>query len=270
MQLPVFESQILDLINQHRRSLGLSPLVAQEDITLAASQHSQKMATAEVGIGHDGFEQRAGHLIRLLDGLTAAENVAYGQNTAEEVVKSWLASDGHRQNIEGQYNYTGLAVAVKEPTENGTDSEPRNVFTQIFVAVPTAVETILPTPDELALDIFKEINQHRQAADLQPLLLDEDIQAAASEHSRRMAQNIIPLGYDGLREKLIALAQNLKARAVAANIAQAKPQADKIVETWLNSAAHCANIEGNYSRTGVGVAQNEAGDFYITQLFLLC
>jgi uncharacterized protein YkwD len=262
MQLPPFETKILELINAHRQTLRLPALLPHKEIVRSAAVHTANMATGKSAIGHEGFEGRAADLITGLDAITAAENVAYGQTSPEEVVKNWLDSAGHRQNIEGNYNLTGIATQ--------TDAEGRNVFTQIFVAVPTNIAALMtvPTDDELSLEILNEINAHRQNIDLQQLLLDENIQAVALSHSRRMASGAIPLGYDGLKEQLTTLAQNLRARSVAANIAQSKPHADKIIETWLASAAHCKNIEGNYNRTGVGVAHNERGEYFITQLFL--
>ena len=45
----------------------------------------------------------------------AAENVAFNQNArapAAEAVEGWLASRGHRKNIEGPYALTGVGVAT--------------------------------------------------------------------------------------------------------------------------------------------------------------
>jgi uncharacterized protein YkwD len=55
----------------------------------------------------------------------SAENVAYGNITAKEVVDNWLKSPGHRRNIEGKYTITGIGVAK---SSDGTI-----FFTQIFV-----------------------------------------------------------------------------------------------------------------------------------------
>ena len=46
-----------------------------------------------------------------MKGTSGAENVAYGAETAEEVVRMWLKSPGHKKNIEGKYNYTGIGIA---------------------------------------------------------------------------------------------------------------------------------------------------------------
>ncbi|KAJ0392577.1 hypothetical protein P43SY_003431 [Pythium insidiosum] len=43
---------------------------------------------------------------------TAEENVAAGQKTVADVMKSWMNSSGHRQNILGQHKFFGMVHAV--------------------------------------------------------------------------------------------------------------------------------------------------------------
>ncbi|MFM6200937.1 MAG: CAP domain-containing protein, partial [Dolichospermum sp.] len=44
--------------------------------------------------------------------------------------------------------------------------------------------------------------------------------------------------------------------------------AAQAVQGWLNSSGHLANIRGNYNQTGIGVARNNQGKIYFTQIFL--
>ena len=261
--LAPLQAKILALINQHRTSNALPPLTGLSQINEIAMAHSKAMASGKVGIGHDGFQQRAAQVMTLLDAITVAENVAYGQETAELLVQSWLDSTGHRQNIEGAYTHTGIGIVQ--------DSEGRNVFTQIFAALEegTMTNEVEMTDDYLAVELLHFINDYRQENKTNALQSHIDVVQAAKRHSERMAQGKIALGYDGLKEELMTLAKNLGARAVAANIAQSRPNPEKILDTWLNSPAHCKNIEGDFTTTGIGVAHNEKGEYFITQLFIL-
>jgi uncharacterized protein YkwD len=54
-----------------------------------------------------------------------AENVAYNYKNAQDVVRNWIASSGHRRNIEGNYNLTGIGLA--------RDRRGKLYFTQIFL-----------------------------------------------------------------------------------------------------------------------------------------
>ena len=84
------------------------------------------MATKKIPFRHDGFDERMAAISRQLKNVSAtAENVAYGANTAKDVVDMWLHSPGHKKNIEGNYNLTGLGI------EKGTDGQ--LYYTQIFV-----------------------------------------------------------------------------------------------------------------------------------------
>jgi len=119
------EAQILKLVNEHRKSIGLNELQYNKFIHAEALNHSKNMANEVVPFSHDGFDGRYERLIKKIGGSSMAENVANGQSDAESVVASWLESTGHKQNIEGNYNLTGIGIA------RGKDGE--LFFTQIFL-----------------------------------------------------------------------------------------------------------------------------------------
>jgi uncharacterized protein YkwD len=55
----------------------------------------------------------------------SAENVAYGQLSAQAVVKGWINSAPHRKNMEGNYTLTGIGLYK--------DRKGVIYFTQIFL-----------------------------------------------------------------------------------------------------------------------------------------
>ncbi len=126
--LTALEAETLRLINQERAKYGLPALVSDERILKQARNHSTNMANGSVPFGHNGFQERV-----RATGITyssAGENVArnsYDQSiTAAKAVYGWMNSkDGHRENILGNYNLTGLGV-VKS-------SSGMYYFTQIFI-----------------------------------------------------------------------------------------------------------------------------------------
>jgi uncharacterized protein YkwD len=121
------ESDILAYINRYRQSKGLNELVTASPIAVQAEKHSADMASKKVPFSHDGFESRVGVISKQLGAVKkSAENVAYGKIGAKEVVDIWLKSAGHRKNIEGNYQFTGIGIAT---AKDGT-----LFFTQIFVA----------------------------------------------------------------------------------------------------------------------------------------
>lgn len=120
------QQSVLDYMNQYRRGRGLAPLKMMPLITAEALKHSKNMANGRVDFGHDGFEDRADRLMSQIEQSNAiAENVAYGKFSAQEVVNRWLQSAGHRKNIEGKFNLTGVGIIKR--------SDGYIYFTQIFL-----------------------------------------------------------------------------------------------------------------------------------------
>lgn len=126
--LSELEQTVHDQINQYRLSRRLPPLTLDERISQPARQHSQAMATGETSFGHDGFDQRAERIEQLIPYQSIAENVGFNQGVNDPVtqaVQGWIDSEGHRQNIEGDYDLTGVGVA--------TNAQGEYFFTQLFV-----------------------------------------------------------------------------------------------------------------------------------------
>ncbi len=127
-EFSAIETRTLELINVHRSSQGLSSLTMNEDILISSRTHSQNMADGSEDFGHNGFDTRIDALAMILSFSSSAENVALNQGVddpAAQAVDSWLNSPGHLENIEGDYDLTGLGVAQ---AADGT-----YYFTQIFV-----------------------------------------------------------------------------------------------------------------------------------------
>jgi len=122
------EREVFELVNRHRGTRGLPPLTLDARISRQARLHSVAMAKAAVSAGHAGFDDRVQALRRAMPVRHVAENVAVNRgyrDAASGAVRGWLRSPGHRENIEGPYQETGVGVA--------SDAAGRFFFTQIFV-----------------------------------------------------------------------------------------------------------------------------------------
>jgi len=119
------EASILDLLNEHRTSLGLNPLSPLDIISTESSNHTDYMIENEK-ISHNNFNERAAFLMENANAISVGENVAYGYSTAKGVVTGWLNSEAHRLTIENP-NYTNVGISIK------TNSNRRNYFTNMFI-----------------------------------------------------------------------------------------------------------------------------------------
>lgn len=119
--------QFMDLVNDHRRSIGLRAMIHDEDVQKIATQHSQNMANGTVAFGHTGFSSRCTAARAALGGGNwCGENVAAGQKTPQAAFTSWMNSPGHRANIESsRATHTGFGYAK--------NSSGKYYWTQLFI-----------------------------------------------------------------------------------------------------------------------------------------
>jgi uncharacterized protein YkwD len=120
----VIEIEILELINNHRISLGLNALNNHNTIKAVAFTHTDYMVEVN-NVSHDNFFQRKNSLIQNASAIKVSENVAYAFSSAESVVNAWLNSEGHRENIEG--DFTDFDVSAER------NEEGKWFFTNIFI-----------------------------------------------------------------------------------------------------------------------------------------
>lgn len=118
------EKDILTQINDYRKVQGLKELNPLGEISLEAEDHNYYMVQTGK-VSHDNFGNRYTALVNSVAARAVSENVAFGYHTGDAVVKAWINSKGHRENIES--NFTHFGVSVVE------DEEGRNYFTNIFV-----------------------------------------------------------------------------------------------------------------------------------------
>lgn len=119
--------QFMELVNDHRASIGLRALIIEEGLNEVVLKHSQDMAAGSVAFGHTGFSSRCSASYSVLGGGNwCGENVAMGQKTPQAAFTSWMNSSGHRANIESpKATHTGFGYAK---SSSGT-----YYWTQIFI-----------------------------------------------------------------------------------------------------------------------------------------
>lgn len=118
------EQSVLSQINAYRLSHHLSALKINPTMSAQAKKHSQDMAIHRMPFGHNGFSKRIKIVASSLDNFRGgAENVAYNYKPSI-VTQKWLESPGHKRNIDGHYNLTGIGIA--------RDKQGKIYYTQLF------------------------------------------------------------------------------------------------------------------------------------------
>ncbi|WP_339836435.1 CAP domain-containing protein [uncultured Flavobacterium sp.] len=107
------ENETLDLINKYRDSVGFSKLEKINHISYVSSEHSDEMVQTNI-IGHANFAQRQSNLHIALGALEVGENVAFNYSTPKSVIKAWLKSQSHKDNLDGDYTHFGISIRENE------------------------------------------------------------------------------------------------------------------------------------------------------------
>lgn len=119
------ETDILELVNNHRENLNLPVLKNLNIVSAVADNHTNYMI--ETGkISHDNFDGRSQYLMTNVNAKSVGENVAFGYRTANGVFNGWLNSESHKSVIENPH-YTHFGISAE------LNAEGRNYFTQIFI-----------------------------------------------------------------------------------------------------------------------------------------
>lgn len=126
-KLSADEQAALDQTNAERKKAQLPALKVNELLTIAAREHSVNMAKQKK-MDHVLDDKKPHERIEAIGYkfMAMAENVAMGQHTPAEAVRSWMNSTaGHKENIlNKEYTEIGIGIA--------TDSDGQRYWTQVF------------------------------------------------------------------------------------------------------------------------------------------
>gem|GEM_PF-3317458 len=153
------EARFMEILNAHRATLGLSQLRLSSILTKAAHWQAEDMA-------ENGYHSHTDSLGRstqtrfgacgVIQSATAGENIVWSTTSAQNAFDRWMASSGHKANMErGSFSQAGIA-RIKEGNSwtwvntfsAGNDgTSPDHKTTDEPTATPTDIQpTITPTP----------------------------------------------------------------------------------------------------------------------------
>ena len=125
IDLSVFAAEVFDLTNAERESAGLQPLSRMAALTLAAEVRASEIIESFSHTRPDGRSCFTAFDESNVSYRWAGENLAMGQRTPAEVVRGWMESPGHRENIlTAEFGHLGIGVAM--------DASGRLYWTQTF------------------------------------------------------------------------------------------------------------------------------------------
>ncbi len=118
---PTFAEQVFTLTNAYRLANGAEPLLLNSELNAAAQAFAESMATLQFfdHTAPDGSTPGDRMAAAGYNGWTWGENIAYGYNTPDQVMKGWINSSGHRANILSKnYKDIGIGYTVSNKAGN--------------------------------------------------------------------------------------------------------------------------------------------------------
>ncbi len=176
---------------------------------------------------------------------------------------------------------TPSAVAPATPT-TVAPVERRSYFPKTVVpappptVTPVVPPTVAPIAPITAATIYSYsaienetmdlINAYRVSVGLKALIKTDYISYKAEEHNKYMiANNVVDhVGFDARYQDIKNI---LKANGMGENVAFNYTSAQAVVNGWLASPGHKANIVGNFTHFGISIRADSAGKKYYTNIF---
>lgn len=163
---------------------------------------------------------------------------------------------------------------------NGTlcpDTEQPDIDTPETSNPPAVESPDTQKPDENVPDketlsyaerVIELVNEERAKAGLPALTMDENVTAAANVRAKEIKQKFSHTRPDGSSFSSVLNQHSVSFRGSGENIAWGQKTPEQVMNGWMNSDGHRANIlNKNFKNIGVGYYQDENGVNHWVQLF---
>jgi uncharacterized protein YkwD len=260
--------RVLEALREERRRTGVEQLIRRADLDavaltrarrIAALPHARRLALGE---SIESGLRKAG--IRLFRNAALHLDMVRGySDPAEGFLKSWRGYTMSWEKV-GHPMHDSIGIATYTAEDGWV----------ILVVIMLDDLPLFEDLTELERLTIERVNEVRAEHGLGPLTEMASLTPVARGHSEEMAR----LGYfshespTGTKSRERVKAAGIKFRALGENILQIRGPDDpagEAVELWMESPSHRkAILDPRYSRTGVGVAVDDDGMIFFTQLFL--
>ncbi|MFE7172784.1 CAP domain-containing protein [Streptomyces sp. NPDC057616] len=251
----------LTLVNSVRARAGAPPVFLDPRLASAARAHASAMAAAgRLGVeGADGVSVYQRLTATGYAYLTVGEHLVSGPRTPADLVEYCLGDEkASRTLCDPAFTHAGLGYVG--------DGRHGDMYWTALWARPF-------TPGDLArtaAEVVDLTNRERARTGLPGLTTDALLTTAAQAHSADMVARAFysHTSPDGSRPWDRAAAAGARRRSVGENIACGQRSPAEVVEGWMNSPGHRANIlKSDFTHIGIGLAGGGAAGTYWTQLF---
>lgn len=223
----------------------------------------------------DSFQQKSPVISLILIILTLATPLAAIAQTPRPPKPVARMVSSSRQTVTPAAPRARLVASIPASRipETGRTSAPSQISSRpVSSAMAGSAFAGMASLERRAFDL---VNAERRARGESSLVWDEELSQMARQHSMEMARsgNLDHRGLDGRDMAERARAMGVRGwKVLGENIAFNQGFNDPsgfAVQRWMGSTKHRDNIlNGQFTRTGIGVARASDGSIYFTQVFM--
>ncbi len=268
------QPQGFDVTSESAWQNSASEISSGEDVEEASSLQTE-------GKKSEPDEERA-DLPDNRETLSAYEESSSQKNQQAPQINSNSGANNNAQVSSGSASSrpqtASSAPAGSKPTVNSTtpqsskptpsSSAPASSKPSVSSSAPVSSkpQTNNSQTDQLAAQVVALVNQERAKQGLSPLAADSNLASSALIRSQEIVTKFAherPNGEQGYQ-----MAFRAGFSVVGENIAYGYSTAESVMNAWMNSEGHRANIlNSNFTHIGVGCYRASNGQLYWTQLF---
>lgn len=159
-----------------------------------------------------------------------------------------------------------VQVTIVQPTQ-GSNGQQATVTAPAQAASPqqsnlstqTQQNTQTSVQSSYAAEVVRLVNVERAKYNLAPLTMDKALSAAAQIRAQEANSKFSHTRPNDKSCFTVLAEQGISYRAAGENIAKGQQSPAQVVQAWMDSPGHRANILGDYTKIGVGVTQASGG-----------
>ena len=279
------EKTVTAPMTRYDMAMAMWNTVVAEDMTLPTDQQREaaQRAIGDFGAIPEDYESAvvAMYALGLLSGvndkgdfggegtMTRAQSCVVMQGLLNWSASGQSTGEGNADSTPAEEPETPDQEAVEEPAQPAQDTGEGSADSTPVQETEGAETQPADLVAAYEQEVFDLVNQIREENGLTPFVYNETLAQLARAHSQDMIDRDFfeHENPDGDNIDARVSAAGIRWSRVAENIAAGQRTPEEVVEAWMNSPGHRANILGQCRELGVGLALGGPYGYYWTQDF---
>ncbi|MDD2568758.1 MAG: CAP domain-containing protein [Clostridia bacterium] len=197
---------------------------------------------------------------------TRSCKITYAQPVNTKIYLDGKAVTLNAYNIGGNTYFKLRDLAPKVGFGVGWNNKAQTIDITAQTGISEQTPSALATQAE---QVLYYTNLERTKNGLSKLSAMSSLDAAAAKRAQEIVKTFAHTRPNGSQCFTVLAEYDVSYRTAGENIAMGQPNAKSVVEAWMNSPGHKANIlNSSFTKLGVGVYQSANGTMYWSQMFI--